>query len=1401
MNKSMIALFLACYLAPGFAADDTSSFTALFEQAQFWQEKNRNDLAKDALQRILNADPQNKEAIYRMGMIAAREGDEEATQQWTNLLAQIAPADPRVKQLGAAKAVQAVDPATLAEARRLSSQGQYDAAIKRYQEVFGGVTPTLELSAEYYLTLAGTKGGIAEAKAQLNKLSQGASLNSSLRQAYAQVLSYDENTRRQGIELLSAMAATSPQIDSHWRQALLWLDASASDKKYYDQYMSIHPNDLEVINYFQSTLQRKKNNAVTNNRSRGYQALNTNKLKDAERLFKAAVAENAKDADAVAGLGLIRLKQQQFDEAKSYLAKAMALSPAKSKQWTEAYQSADFYAQMTQARRLMEQEQYERALNQVLPLTTTKTPRSFEAQILAAQLEHKQGKAEQALQRYNAVLQKDPSHLDAKLGLIAVLQSQGRWSDAERLAALLPEKDRNRVAYVSQAEVNKLRADAANTNDLLAEISLRRAMKLAPADPWVRLDLARLIARQGDDIRARTIVEPLQAASQSAESRYAAAMFASEQKRWLDVDRIMSSIPQSQRTPAMNALAAQSAARSKFSAVIQRASVGDQAGARQLLIDLHQSSALGAKVVGELANELVQANQTELAYQLVELDLMQGLDEKAGDYIGHISVMNESGRSRQARELMTELMLRPDLTEENRRSLMGLQQGLAVREADQLRNSGQLALAYDLLAARLREAPENEELLLAMGRLYESGNKTTEADEIYNYVLKLNPANQQALSGAVNLALAQNDTDKAAQLLSRIDWNSAADPELLVMAARVSQAKGDDNEAAALLLKARKLAYQDASVWGSHTSSGASANPFREPAETASNPFRDKRLSKKQKPATTDIRPSWLPGQAISESQDSLTAASTSTDLFEQIDGMLLDLEQSTQTRVDADVVLRVREGSEGSSGLDSVETPLVVSTGVLGNDRAELSITPTSLNSGSVSGQDVNLFGRGAVVNAASGLSSRINGLAEVLDNVETSALAYYQAQDTFNKANARPETEVTLTEKQRLATLAETARLNFISAADFNFYDALGLTSQNLTGDQFAVINNSIASLLEARGYSDLGLIPTDLNNMETFRQEFAQLRGRLETILGDAQGALNTLAVSTGDPETQRQTGVALAVGYQGDWIDADVGTTPLGFEKTNVVGGVKLQPEVTKNTRVVLQGERRPVKDSLLAYAGTVDHVTGETWGAVTKNGGGVGLNFDNGKTGAYGSVAEHRYEGDNVESNRALSMEVGGYFRPALSMSEQLQLGVHVGYSSFDKNLSKFTFGHGGYFSPQDYVSVAFPVNYSFEMKDARFSVLLAPGFQSYSEDGNSLFPTDTAAQAALDLFYALGAIQQAGYAPSSKSGFGLSFGATGEYMPDPYLRVGGQLGFDSFGDYNETTFRLYMKYLIGGFND
>lgn len=1393
MNKSLVAMVVICSVQPLFAAAENSSFDLLFEQAEFWQDKNRNDLAKDALQRVLNADPENIEAMYRSALIASKEGNDVQLQQWISKMAQIAPADPRIEQLRATKAVAKVDPITLAEARRLGSLGQYDTALERYRQVFGGTTAPLELAAEYYLTMAGTADGLPQARSELKKLYQAHPADGAIKQAYAQVLSYDESSRREGISLLSELAPSSALAKDSWRQALLWLNASTADKKYYDQYLSVEPDDQELIKTYQDKIKKGSAAVVLNSRTRGYQALNANKLAEAKRQFQKALTENAADADALAGLGLIDLKQQHFSAAKEQLGRAMAMSPKKASSWRDAYQAADFYSSISKARELMQAQQNEQALQLVEPFTRVAVTKNNEsrvndARVLAAQLQHKLGLLEQAAQSFNAVIQKNPADTEAKLGLIAVLQSMGRWDDAELLSSQLSESDKHKVAYVSLAEVQKLRADAAKSTDLLAEISLRRAMKLAPNDPWVRLDLARLLNKQSDPARARAIIEPLLSTSQPAESRYAAAMFAAEQKRWSDVERIMAGIRPEQRTAPMQSLAAQSALRGKFSAVLQRAAAGDQAGARQLMLQLYQNR-IGSKAAGELASELATAGQLDLAYQLVELDLMQGLDEKSGNYLAHVAVLNQSGRAKDARSLLSELMLRSDLSMDDRKSLASLQQGLAVREADQLREAGQMALAYDVLAAHLRESPDDETLLLAMGRLYQSGDKINEADQIYNYVLKLNPASQNALSGAVDTALQLKEPDRAATLLNRVDWDNSVEPELLVMAAKVSQAKGDHDEAAALLLKARKLAYQDTPVWGGGSASGLSANPFREAVQPDNNPFKDKRKAKKQR--LSSARPSWLPGEVLSEAPGSADTLAQPSTLFDQIDGMLADLEQKTLTRVDTDVVLKVRNGADGSSGLDTVETPVVISTAVFGTDRVELALTPTSLNSGTVSGEDINGYGRGSIVNAASGLSSRLNSLTDVLDSIEETAVAYDSAQAVYLAARDDPEGNLPESEITRLQNVANAAKVLFDNAAQTDLFEALQLTSGNLTEDQQSLVQQF---LQEHYGDSAIRLNSDSL-------ADFQQSRARVEQLVSSSQARLDQMAVSTGNPDTQRESGVALALAYKGEWITADVGTTPLGFEKTNVVGGVKLQPEMMKNTRLLLQAERRPVKDSLLAYAGTVDHVTGETWGAVTKTGAGLGLNFDNGKAGAYASVAEHKYEGDNVASNNASSMEVGAYFRPFYSVPEMLQLGVHIGYSSFDNNLSKFTFGHGGYFSPQDYVSVAFPINYSAELEDMRFSLLFAPGFQSYSEDGNSFFPTDAAAQAALDLFYALGAFPQAGYAATSQSGFGMSFGASGEYLPDPYLKIGGQLGFDSFGDYNEMSFRLYMKYLIGGSND
>ncbi|WP_244081660.1 cellulose synthase complex outer membrane protein BcsC, partial [Aeromonas caviae] len=83
-------------------------------------------------------------------------------------------------------------------------------------------------------------------------------------------------------------------------------------------------------------------------------------------------------------------------------------------------------------------------------------------------------------------------------------------------------------------------------------------------------------------------------------------------------------------------------------------------------------------------------------------------------------------------------------------------------------------------------------------------------------------------------------------------------------------------------------------------------------------------------------------------------------------------------------------------------------------------------------------------------------------------------------------------------------------------------------------------------------------------------------------------------------QQSRGTTLAAGWQrGAWA-FDLGTTPLGFEVVDWVGGATLTGDWhTLGWGMTLS--RRPVSSSLLSYGGTVDPGTGISWGGVRTNG--------------------------------------------------------------------------------------------------------------------------------------------------------------------------------------------------------
>jgi len=74
----------------------------------------------------------------------------------------------------------------------------------------------------------------------------------------------------------------------------------------------------------------------------------------------------------------------------------------------------------------------------------------------------------------------------------------------------------------------------------------------------------------------------------------------------------------------------------------------------------------------------------------------------------------------------------------------------------------------------------------------------------------------------------------------------------------------------------------------------------------------------------------------------------------------------------------------------------------------------------------------------------------------------------------------------------------------------------------------------------------------------------------------------------------------------------------------------------------------------------------------------------------GTAQVSRLEGEQVDDNSALSLRGDVSYDIATMISPKLdywRVGPFLSYTSYDKNLSGFTVGNGGYFSPSQFVSI------------------------------------------------------------------------------------------------------------------
>ncbi|MDR5739332.1 cellulose synthase subunit BcsC-related outer membrane protein [Caballeronia sp. LZ016] len=293
------------------------------------------------------------------------------------------------------------------------------------------------------------------------------------------------------------------------------------------------------------------------------------------------------------------------------------------------------------------------------------------------------------------------------------------------------------------------------------------------------------------------------------------------------------------------------------------------------------------------------------------------------------------------------------------------------------------------------------------------------------------------------------------------------------------------------------------------------------------------------------------------------------------------------------------------------------------------------------------------------------------------------------------------------------------------------------------------------------------------------------------GSGQGATTTpIANNYG---SQTATGVGLSVGYENRHFKGDIGTTPLGFRETNIVGGVQYQNAISDKVSYSLAVARRAVTDSLLSYAGARDAAAGLEWGGVTSSGARADLGWDDGTSGVYVNAAFQYLDGRHVASNTAAKGGGGVYTRLLKDPDQTLTVGANTTLMHYDKNLSYFTYGQGGYFSPQQYVILNFPVEYMGRAGLFTYDVKGSVGVQHYRQDASNYFPIDSQRQqnaAGSSSVPDAGAV----YPGQSKTGVSYSLSATGEYQLAPQLAFGATASFGNAYQYREWLAAVYVRY-------
>lgn len=289
----------------------------LLDKAHTLEAKGRMDMAAQTWQQVLLADPRNTEALGGLARAAKVAGNQALASSYLQRLRAISPNDPGIARAEGVM-TQSSQLSKLQQAGRLAATGNTAQAMNLYRQVFGGSPPAGEWALAYYETEAGTQDGRPHAIAGLRSLVDKYPQDTRYPVALGRILTYDPGTRAEGRKYL--------ERHPHDPQAVEALRASVTfdgGNRRTATEAGHAPKDGSPAARTGVVPPEIASQRVMGAEERAaYAALNAKRYAEADRRFTALLAKNPHNGRALAGMGYVRMNQQNFGGAISFLEQA-----------------------------------------------------------------------------------------------------------------------------------------------------------------------------------------------------------------------------------------------------------------------------------------------------------------------------------------------------------------------------------------------------------------------------------------------------------------------------------------------------------------------------------------------------------------------------------------------------------------------------------------------------------------------------------------------------------------------------------------------------------------------------------------------------------------------------------------------------------------------------------------------------------------------------------------------------------------------------------------------------------------------------------------------------------------------------------------------------------------------